>query len=47
MTGTGDCTTFLDGCIYNGNGGCVDATATCLSYYGTKANCELITAKGV
>ncbi|CAD8194464.1 unnamed protein product [Paramecium octaurelia] len=39
----GTCGSFLDGCVYNGNGGCVDPKAgdtTCGSYTGIAAFCE-------
>ncbi|CAK61922.1 unnamed protein product (macronuclear) [Paramecium tetraurelia] len=39
----GSCGSFLDGCVYNGNGGCVDPKAgdtTCGSYTGVAAFCE-------
>ncbi|CAD8212117.1 unnamed protein product [Paramecium pentaurelia] len=37
------CGLFLEGCVYNGNGGCVDPKAddtTCASYTGTEIFCE-------
>ncbi|CAD8211577.1 unnamed protein product [Paramecium octaurelia] len=39
----GSCGSFLDGCVYNGNAGCVDpkaADTTCASYTGVAAFCE-------
>ncbi|CAD8148182.1 unnamed protein product [Paramecium pentaurelia] len=39
----GTCGSFLEGCVYNGNGGCVDPKAidtTCASYTGVLAFCE-------
>ncbi|CAK67225.1 unnamed protein product (macronuclear) [Paramecium tetraurelia] len=39
----GSCGSFLDGCVYNGNGGCVDPQAEdtiCQSYTGVDAFCE-------
>nr|CAA59447.1 alpha-51D-immobilization antigen [Paramecium tetraurelia] len=39
----GSCGSFLDGCVYNGNAGCVDPKAgdtTCASYTGVAAFCE-------
>ncbi|TNV71507.1 hypothetical protein FGO68_gene15846 [Halteria grandinella] len=32
MTSDTDCGNFLSGCLYNGNGKCVDATAVCSTY---------------
>ncbi|CAD8161687.1 unnamed protein product [Paramecium pentaurelia] len=35
------CQEFLNGCFYNGNGGCIDPQqATCESYYGDELFCE-------
>jgi hypothetical protein len=30
-----DCETFLKGCLYNGNGGCLTASSGCSSYTGS------------
>lgn len=35
MTADSDCDTFLKGCLFNGNGGCVTASAGCSSYTGS------------
>lgn len=39
MTNNDDCNSFLDECLYNGNGSCVSPSAGCSSYrYVTNAN---------
>ncbi|TNV71570.1 hypothetical protein FGO68_gene4687 [Halteria grandinella] len=41
MSQDSDCDTFLKGCLYNGNGGCVTASASCGSYTGSStATCS-------